>query len=111
MSTRVPAPPSQGEDDAAWDWADRFSSAVHAQARAAELRSDIRRQRCGDCASWMTRKCPRELRGGMSGRSMGPSALDRICGSFTESARSAKLRDERRAELARIEDPKKRKEE
>lgn len=108
MSAGVPAPPSQGEADAAWEWADRFSSAVHDRARAAELRADILKRRCGDCSAWMTRGCPRERSGGMSGRSVGPSANDPTCGSFRESARSAKLREERRAELARLEGPKER---
>jgi hypothetical protein len=108
MSGHVPAPPAQGEADAAWGWADRFSEAIHARARAAQLRADILMQRCGDCSAWMTKSCPRERPGGMSGRSTGPSANDPICRSFRESARSAKLREERRAELARIEGPKER---
>lgn len=82
-----------------WDWAARFGNALHRQARIAELNAQIRKVRCGDCAHWMkSRVCPRERN--VNGWNRGPSCEDMPCGIFSEDPQSAKLRDERRAELA-----------
>jgi hypothetical protein len=84
-----------------WEWAGRFSQAVHRQARIAELGAQIRKVTCGDCSRWMkSRECPRERN--VNGWNRGPSCEDLPCGIFSESASSTKLRDERRSELTAL---------
>jgi hypothetical protein len=84
-----------------WDWAARFSQAVHRQARIAELGAQIRKVTCGDCSRWMkSRECPRERN--VNGWNRGPSCEDVPCGIFSEDGRSTRLRDEWRAELAAL---------
>ena len=104
-ATDLPDPPTTMSPDGheVWDWADRLSAAVHARARAAELRAQLARRACGDCRMWMSRNCPREIRDGLSGRSKGPSADAFPCGRYDEKPSTTDLRAARTVELRSIE--------
>lgn len=79
------------------DWAARFSTALHRQARIVELNAEIAKVRCGDCSHWMkSRECPRERN--VNGWNHGPSCEDLPCQLFIEDSLSTKLREEWRAE-------------
>jgi len=71
-----PLPTSLGAGGSeVWDWAARFSDAVQARAKIAELHSQIAKRECGDCRLWMTQSCPREVHDNLLGRSRGPSCI------------------------------------
>lgn len=92
------------EPSEVFDWAARFSEATHRRARLADLRREIATIRCGDCDKWMkSSECPREKHDMRKGRSYGPTCVAPICAVFVESASSARLRADRRAEFQRLE--------
>lgn len=104
-TTDLPMPPGAISDDGheAWDWAMRLSDTVQRRAKASELRASIASRTCGDCTSWMTKGCPREKHGGMTGRRTGPAGNAPICGSFAENASSTARRERQSLDLAALE--------
>lgn len=83
-----------------WDWAIALSHWERRQEKIRQLRADIAFVRCGSCQAWMTRGCPKERN--VNGYSRGPSMNEFPCGQYTEKPHYAELRDQRRAELARL---------
>jgi hypothetical protein len=79
-----------------------LSEAIHSAAKVRELRYEIACVRCGGCQLWMTRQCPRERQDNRIGRSVGPSMNDHTCARYEEKPSTAELRNQRRAELARL---------
>jgi hypothetical protein len=82
-----------------WDWASKFSDAVHRADRIRMLKRKIALRECGDCALWMTKACPRERHDNAKGHSVGPSMKEIPCVLFLDAPDKAALRDEWRARL------------
>jgi hypothetical protein len=97
----IPEPPTDivGNGDNVWAWAAAFSRAVHLRDQIATLSRQVAKRECGDCGLWMTKGCPRERSGGLSGYSKGPSCADIPCASYAETASCAALRAKRRTEM------------
>lgn len=83
---------------AIFDAAHAASDAIHRAARIDELERLVRLRECGDCALWMTRRCPREKLQPI-GHSRGPTCGDVPCGSWVETSWCAETRAKRQAEL------------
>lgn len=86
-----------------WAWGRQLSEWSQQQAKIRQLRIDVARVDCGGCNLWMTRQCPRERN--VNGRNHGPSMYSPICPKYAEKSSTAKLRDERKAELAALLEP------
>ena len=69
----LPKTPTEivGNGDNVWRWADAFSREIHRREKVMDLRRRIDKRECGDCSLWMTKQCPREMSGGLSGFSRG----------------------------------------
>lgn len=87
-----------GDGSNIWDWAAKFSDAVHRRAKISDLSQRIAKRTCGDCYHWMTKGCPREVSGGLSGYSKGPSCDGHPCSAYTETTSCASLRAKWQAE-------------
>ena len=83
---------------AIFDAANAASDALHRAARIAELERLVRLRECGDCALWMTPRCPREKPQPI-GRSRGPSCGEVPCSIWVEKSWCAETRAKRQAEL------------
>jgi hypothetical protein len=100
-TTDIPPMPTDiiGNGDNVWQWAAAFSRAVHRRDQMATLSRQIAKRACGDCGLWMTKQCPRERSGGLSGYSKGPSCDGLPCASYAETRSSAAFRAKQQAEL------------
>ncbi len=104
-ANEIPMPPQEisGDGRELWDWAGKFSEAVHRRdsIRTLNIRIAAIGTRCGDCDKWMkSKECPAERHDNAKGRSVGPSCEGRICGSFIEATLATKRRDSLKVELA-----------
>lgn len=97
----LPLPPVQMSPagDEVWTWADRLSAITQRNDEIRRLQVQVGKRSCGDCTAWITRSCPREKSGGMTGRSTGPSADAHPCAAYTEKPHSATLRVKRQTRL------------
>lgn len=88
-----------------WDWAKKFSDAIHHMDRLHTLQQKIRtiQNECGSCQHWMHQICPREKPHGMSGYRRGPSMSASICQQFTMNSIHTDLLAEWVDELATLE--------
>lgn len=92
----LPKPPTQVSSSGLeiWDWADRFSNALHRHEEERRLSAAIRDvgRGCGDCEHWMkSRECPRESNA--NGQQHGPPMSGPICGNFSESRQATRRRE------------------
>jgi hypothetical protein len=111
--TRDEAPPAIPTDISPdgreiWQWAEDLAGHC---ARADKIRTLKQRTakigtRCGDCANWMTKSCPKERpgTGKRSGYSVGPSCNDSICSKFALKDWSRALRAELQDALKKLEE-------
>lgn len=103
----LPRPPQQisGDGREIWDWAGKFSEAVHRRDEMRKLSIEIRKigTTCGDCDKWMkTSMCPAE-KSDISGYSKGPSCNGLKCQQLIETKQATERREELKAKLARLE--------
>ena len=70
-----------------------------------ELRSELfdLLHRCGSCAAWMKKQCPRERRDDLAGVSRGPSCQEMKCSQFVLSDQSQKHEASLRKQLEKLE--------
>lgn len=102
----LPSLPAEisGDGRELWDWAARFSAAVHRRDEIAKLAAQVSNMenQCGSCADWMTPSCPRETHSNKTGRSTGPSSLSIKCQQFRLNSYGARELEAAKAKLSAL---------